>query len=51
MLSRTADHLFWMSLYPGRAENHGAHAGRHQTMSLMPAIDEDCQSQLARSSP
>ena len=36
MLSRTADHLFWMARYMERAENTARMLGVNYEMSLMP---------------
>ena len=36
MLSRTADHLFWMSRYTERAENTARMLSVHHDTSLLP---------------
>jgi len=36
MLSRTADHLYWMSRYLERAENMARMIDAHQRLSLLP---------------
>jgi uncharacterized alpha-E superfamily protein len=40
MLSRTADHLYWMSRYLERAENLARMIDAHQRMSLLPRAPE-----------
>ena len=40
MLSRTADHLYWMSRYLERAENMARMIDAHQRLSLLPRAPE-----------
>lgn len=40
MLSRTADHLYWMSRYLERAENRARMIDAHQRLSLLPRAPE-----------
>ena len=40
MLSRTADHLYWMSRYLERAENLARMIDAHQRLSLLPRAPE-----------
>jgi uncharacterized alpha-E superfamily protein len=44
MLSRTADHLFWMARYTERAENTARMLDAHCQMSLLPQSDEYAES-------
>jgi uncharacterized alpha-E superfamily protein len=48
MLSRTADHLYWMARYMERAENTGPHARRHLPDVAGAAIDREAEPELAR---
>ena len=40
MLSRTADHLFWMARYTERAENTARMLDANYQLSLLPQSDE-----------
>ena len=41
MLSRTADHLYWMSRYIERAESLARMVDAHYRMSLLPHSPDD----------
>ncbi|WP_341678532.1 alpha-E domain-containing protein [Niveibacterium sp. SC-1] len=47
MLSRTADHLYWMSRYMERAENLARILDVHHRMSLLPQSDSEVERQWA----
>jgi uncharacterized alpha-E superfamily protein len=47
MLSRTADHLYWMSRYIERAESLARQVDAHYRMSLLPHSDEDLAQSLS----
>ena len=46
MLSRTADHLYWMSRYIERAENLARLVDAHYRMSLLPHSVESLKESL-----
>ena len=48
MLSRTADHLFWMARYTERAENTARMLDANYQLSLLPQSDEYAGTGLAR---
>jgi uncharacterized alpha-E superfamily protein len=47
MLSRTADHLYWMSRYIERAESLARLVDAHYRMSLLPHSGEPWRSRCA----
>jgi uncharacterized alpha-E superfamily protein len=47
MLSRTADHLYWMSRYIERAESLARQVDAHYRISLLPHSDEDLAQSLS----
>ena len=48
MLSRTADHLFWMARYMERAENTARMLDVNYQMSLLPQSERSGRARLAR---
>ena len=48
MLSRTADHLYWMSRYIERAESLARMVDAHYRMSLLPHSPDELAESLKR---